>query len=133
MGSAKFLTALAERAALTSIRGTLFYMAPEVAQRKIYNEKCDIWSTGCTVHEMLTKKTPNELQNVPRNMIDIFLWARNVDKTIQIDTRISDPAKHFLASCLTINPKKRSSCQKLLKHEWFEEQESFQKWKVLQS
>jgi len=107
--------------------------APEVAQRKVYDEKCDIWSVGCTVHEMLTKKTPSELDNVPLNIIDIFLWARNVDETIRIDTQISDHVKQFLGSCLEINTEKRPSCQKLLKHEWFEEQESFQKWKVLQS
>jgi len=133
LGSAKLLNSRAERAALTSIRGTILYMAPEVAQRKVYDEKCDIWSVGCTVHEMLTKKTPSELENVPRNIIDIFLWARDVDETIRIDTQISDHVKQFLGSCLEINTEKRPSCQKLLKHEWFEEQESFQKWKVLQS
>lgn len=29
--------------------GTLYYMAPEMLDRK-YDEKCDIWSIGCILY-----------------------------------------------------------------------------------
>lgn len=34
--------------------GTPQYMAPEMFRREHYSYKCDIWSLGCTLHELLT-------------------------------------------------------------------------------
>ncbi len=33
-------------------------MAPEVAQGKPYSQKCDIWSLGIIIYEMLHGKNP---------------------------------------------------------------------------
>ncbi len=38
--------------------GSPLYMAPEIIQNKIYNEKVDIWSIGVITYKLLTKREP---------------------------------------------------------------------------
>ena len=41
-----------------SFVGTVGYSAPEIVQRQDYNEKADIWSFGCILHELMCLKPP---------------------------------------------------------------------------
>ena len=43
--------------------GTPYYIAPEVLNG-YYDEKCDIWSSGCVLYEMITLKPPFEAKNM---------------------------------------------------------------------
>lgn len=38
--------------------GTPYYASPEVWMDKPYDEKSDIWSTGCVLYETITLKPP---------------------------------------------------------------------------
>ena len=39
-----------------SFVGTVGYSAPEIVKRQDYNEKADIWSLGCILHELMCLK-----------------------------------------------------------------------------
>lgn len=41
-----------------SLRGSVYWMAPEVVKNEPYSAKVDIWSLGCTLIEMLTGQRP---------------------------------------------------------------------------
>ena len=38
--------------------GTRLYMAPEILEGRPYDYKCDIWSSGIILYELLTNKFP---------------------------------------------------------------------------
>ncbi|XP_076381269.1 serine/threonine-protein kinase Nek5 isoform X2 [Megalopta genalis] len=43
---------------ITCRAGSLYYMAPEIFERQCYDFKCDIWSMGVVLYEMVTKRHP---------------------------------------------------------------------------
>ena len=42
----------------TTFAGTPVYLSPEVVNGKAYDNKSDVWSLGCMVYEMATRKLP---------------------------------------------------------------------------
>lgn len=43
--------------------GTPYYLSPEMAEEKPYNEKSDVWALGCVLYEMCTHRHPFEASN----------------------------------------------------------------------
>ena len=99
--------------------GSLSWMAPEIALKREYSYKIDIWSLGITTVEMANGKppykgySPNEfLAEVESNRIP----SLNEDENI----KWSDDIKNFLKDCLIKNPKLRPDAKELLqKHKNF--------------
>ena len=98
---------------ITSLKGSLPWMAPEVIKQKGYGRKADIWSVGCVALEMLTAKKP---WNSEDNQI-IFMMKIIADNTIpEIPEGISESARDFLMNCFQRDPKVRKSAKEMLEH-----------------
>uniref|UniRef100_A0ACD5Z5U4 Uncharacterized protein n=1 Tax=Avena sativa TaxID=4498 RepID=A0ACD5Z5U4_AVESA len=57
-----------------SSKGTVYWMAPEVAKAKPHGPPADIWSLGCTVLEMLTGKVPYPDMEWVRASVNFVFW-----------------------------------------------------------
>ncbi|GLT84985.1 hypothetical protein SLE2022_031890 [Rubroshorea leprosula] len=96
-----------------SCKGTAFWMAPEVVNRKNqgYGLPADIWSLGCTVLEMLTRQIPYSHLEC---MQALFRIGRGEPPPVP-DT-LSNDGRDFILKCLQVNPNNRPTAAELLHH-----------------
>jgi hypothetical protein len=107
-----------ESGLVTSVKGSLPWMAPEVIKQKGYGRKADIWSVGCVALEMMTARKPWELDE---NHI-MFMMKMVSENTIpEIPSGISPSAKDFLLQCFQRDPSSRKSAKELLNHEFLKQ------------
>ena len=70
--------------------GTEYYIAPEILDDGIYNEKSDIWSLGCIIYELFTlniyykDKFMNEIKEINRDIYN-SKWQELIDSLLQTD------------------------------------------------
>ncbi|ORY91228.1 hypothetical protein BCR43DRAFT_480028 [Syncephalastrum racemosum] len=94
-----------------SLRGSIYWMAPEVVKNESYSAKVDIWSLGCTVIEMFTGQRPwLEVNQIAA------LYNLGCHKSPDIPEMISPDAKDFLQRCFLIDPSERPTAAELLQH-----------------
>ena len=91
----------------TSFRGTRIYAPPEYAVNQPFDaRKSDIYSLGVTLHAMMTKVYPYDIN-------------KEVGKRkVQFDNNLSDNCKDLLQKMLKTNPKKRISLDEVMQHPW---------------
>ncbi|KAJ6734266.1 hypothetical protein OIU79_001510 [Salix purpurea] len=99
--------------------GSSFWMAPDVANRKRvgYGFPSDIWSLGCTVTEMSTRKYP---QYNASNAVSLDRAIRSGKGPIVPDY-LSDTLKDFINQCLQPDPYQRPTAADLLAHRFVNE------------
>ena len=101
-----------------TICGTPFYIAPEIIEKKGYNNAVDWWSLGCLMYEMLDGKP---LFNFYNSNIDI----KEYKKPIKLPNCFSEEAKDLITKLLDLDPKKRLGAgpkgfENLKMHKYFE-------------
>ncbi|KAI9281134.1 kinase-like domain-containing protein [Sporodiniella umbellata] len=104
-----------------SLRGSVYWMAPEVVKNEPYSAKVDIWSLGCTVLELLTGQRPW----ISLNQIAAIYNLGRLN-TPNIPDYLSDCAKDFLRKCFTIDPTHRPTAEQLLTHQFLNIDSLFQ-------
>ena len=104
------------------IYGTPLYMAPEIIKEKGHNQKCDIWSTGIILYQLLCGKLP--FQSISFNILfdQIRMSNFSLEKLVgEPWNNISLNAKIVVSSMLSSNPSFRPSAQELLEFNFFKE------------
>lgn len=110
-----------------SMRGTIFWMAPEAFhsdvenRRQGYSAKVDIWSLGCVMLEMFAGKRPWSNEDAISAMYKIG----KTKLAPPIPEHVSESAKDFLSKCFIIDSAKRPTAEELLKHGFMREDSSF--------
>ncbi|CAK71363.1 unnamed protein product (macronuclear) [Paramecium tetraurelia] len=96
---------------MNSLVGTPLYMSPQILKRGKYSSKCDIWSLGLIMYEMLYGMTPWHSQNL------VELMNKLDSKPLSFPThpRVSDSTKQMIKGCLQIREEKRWSWEDLFK------------------
>ncbi|KAK4490094.1 hypothetical protein RD792_000750 [Penstemon davidsonii] len=95
-----------------SCKGTAFWMAPEVVRSRGYGLAADIWSLGCTVLEMLTRRFP--YSNL--DCMEAALYRIGKGERPDIPNSLSNDARDFILKCLQVDPSLRPTAAQLLDH-----------------
>ncbi|NXW49661.1 M3K19 kinase, partial [Nyctiprogne leucopyga] len=103
----------AQSETLKSVRGTPYWMAPEVINESGYGRKSDIWSVGCTIFEMATGKPPLASMN---RIAAMFYIGTHRGLMPSLPDRFSGTAVDFVHACLTRDQHERPSALQLLDH-----------------
>jgi len=102
----------AQNGAVTSFKGTINYMAPEVVRQEGYGKKADIWSLGCTLLEMLTGLPPFADLDAA---CAVYLIGSSTEPP-PFPTTVSPDCRDFLTLCLQRDPNLRPDANALLRH-----------------
>ncbi|XP_059652446.1 mitogen-activated protein kinase kinase kinase NPK1 [Cornus florida] len=112
-GASKQVVELATVSGAKSMKGTPYWMAPEVILQTGHSFSADIWSVGCTVIEMATGKPPWSQQY---QEVAALFHIGTTKSHPPIPEHLSVEAKDFLLKCLQKEPEVRRPANELLKH-----------------
>ncbi|XP_009364204.2 mitogen-activated protein kinase kinase kinase NPK1 [Pyrus x bretschneideri] len=112
-GASKKVVELATINGAKSMKGTPYWMAPEVILQTGHSFSADIWSVGCTVIEMATGKPPWSQQY---QEVAALFHIGTTKSHPPIPEHLSAEAKDFLLKCLEKEPYLRSSASELVQH-----------------
>jgi serine/threonine protein kinase len=112
-GASKKVVEMVTITGAKSMKGTPYWMAPEVIRQTRHSLPADIWSIGCTVIEMETRKPPwsQQFQEVA-----VLFHIETTKSHPPIPDHLSPPAKYFLLKCLEKEPNLRPTATQLLQH-----------------
>ncbi|KAJ7706257.1 kinase-like domain-containing protein [Mycena rosella] len=106
--------------AFTELRGTIYWMAPEVvdSNKSGYDSKVDIWSLGCVVLEMWSGARPWAGEEVIAVMVK--LYKDKLPPPVPPDIILDNLSSHFRDECFAMNPQARPTAGVLRQHPYLE-------------
>jgi serine/threonine protein kinase len=112
-GASKRIEDIATIAGANSVRGTPYWMAPEVIKGLGHGRPADIWSLGCTVIEMATGKPPWSNYAAP---VTAMFQIASTKEPPHFPAVLSKDAHDFLTLCFNRVPNQRPNATTLLQH-----------------
>lgn len=88
--------------------GTPLYMAPQMLESLPYTSRCDIWSLGATLHELIFKTDPYRARDIE----DLRRKIKMTQPAIMM-SGYSDPLSTLIKKCLVVDETKRMSWEQL--------------------
>ncbi|KAI3740136.1 hypothetical protein L2E82_30557 [Cichorium intybus] len=113
-GASKQVVELANRSCAKSMKGTPYWMAPEVILQTGHSFSANIWSVGCTVIEMAIGKPPWSQQY--QQEVTALFYIGTTKSHPPIPDHLSIEAQDLLLKCLHKEPEMRPSASGLLQH-----------------
>ncbi|XP_064621666.1 serine/threonine-protein kinase Nek9-like isoform X2 [Lineus longissimus] len=95
--------------------GTPYYMSPELIRGDQYNQKSDIWASGCVLYELLTLTKTFDATN-PLKLANEIVGGHFEE----IDPRYSNEMRDLVHCVLDKDPTKRPTAEEILKSLIFE-------------
>eukprot|EP00270_Netrium_digitus_P006909 TRINITY_DN1998_c0_g1_i2.p1 TRINITY_DN1998_c0_g1~~TRINITY_DN1998_c0_g1_i2.p1 ORF type:complete len:318 (+),score=43.54 TRINITY_DN1998_c0_g1_i2:105-1058(+) len=110
----------------TGFYGSNHYMAPEIVAGESHNGQADVWSLGVLLYALLSGRLPflgfNDDAAEEDEEDDYLLFESIVNGNVDFEgsdwIHVSSNAKHLLQSMLTVDPARRLTIDKVLRHSW---------------
>lgn len=115
LGIARVLESASDMA--STMIGTPYYMSPELFSNKPYNHKSDVWALGCCVYEMCTLRHAFNAKDMSSLVYKILKG-----KFPPLPSNYSPDLCSIVHSMLELDPQKRPSAQRLLRHSYIKKQ-----------
>lgn len=112
---------LEDTEALMDVKGTPYFMAPEVLAQSRYGRKGDIWAVGCTMFQMLTGDVPwrdRNLQNIVQLHFLLASWSGG-PPPINVSYELTNDIKECLHQCFCMDYSSRPTAKELLQLPFF--------------
>lgn len=102
-----------------TLKGTPYWMSPEVIQGSGYGRKADVWSVGCVVVEMVTGKPPwsTELGD-KAHPYAIMYHIVNATAAPALPPALPEGLRHLADRMFQRVPANRPTASEILEDEW---------------
>ncbi|KAJ8582577.1 Pkinase-domain-containing protein [Rhizopogon salebrosus TDB-379] len=102
---------------LTEVCGTPGYMAPEIFKKTGHGKPVDVWAMGVITYFLLAGYTPFDRDSQREEMEAIIAGDYKFEPD-EYWSIVSETARNFVSTCLTVDPEKRPTAAQMLEHEW---------------
>ncbi|KAI5998914.1 kinase-like domain-containing protein [Pisolithus orientalis] len=102
---------------LTEVCGTPGYMAPEIFKKTGHGKPVDVWAMGVITYFLLAGYTPFDRDTQKQEMEAIIAGDYRFEPE-EYWNNVSDAARSFVSSCLTVDPDLRPTAAEALQHSW---------------
>jgi serine/threonine protein kinase len=117
LGDLGLAQALPPDGMMTTICGSLYYMAPEILRAVPYDgRKADIWSLGIIIFAMCLNRLPWASSDIPGMGREIL------DGTIMYPAQMMPEILEIVQICTKKNPSERPTARQLLEMPWISEE-----------